>query len=282
MPNSPRQRRARRRRPTLSAPVVAAVDVGRPQLRHQLVDVLRRTQPATGRCCPRRGGRRPRARAATSAPGRRPRAGPGRWPAPTRVASLSQSRVRCRSVISSSRLRDARGTRRTTCGTGRRGPRGSGRPGAARAAGRPARRPAGSRRGSRAAPPRCRAVSSEGSKPSSVRSPSSSRQPARRCRCGRGRTARRRPGSRCSRRTQQVEVDVDSGVARGAGQRVAGGVDAHGLDQVLHRRRRCRPACSSAPAGRRDQVDHLADQDLEVLRAGCRRTRRTWPSAATT
>ena len=110
----------------------------------------RRPQPATGRGSPRRAGRRPRgAQHYIRSGARDPEQVEAVGEHLTRVASLSQSRVRCRSVTSSSPLSGR--TRQVVVPLvvrGRRGPRGSARPGAARAARPPAPPRAGSRRGS--------------------------------------------------------------------------------------------------------------------------------------
>ena len=57
-------------------------------------------------------------------------------------------------------------------------------------------------------------------------------------------------------------------VGRGAGQRVAGGVDADGLDQVLQRDDGAGALAHPHRLAVLDQVDQLADQDLEVVARG--------------
>ena len=62
----------------------------------------------------------------------------------------------------------------------------------------------------------------------------------------------------------EVEVEVDLGVGRVARQRVPGGVDADGSDQVLERDDRAGALAHAQRLAVLQQVDHLADQDLEV------------------
>ena len=147
-----------------------------------------------------------------------------------RVASTSSSRAGWRSVRSSSPMRQHPACRRT-CGSGRRSPRGSARPGGARAA-----RPPGDHR---AGTPRARAaaalgpcVSSAGSNRRRRSMPRSAALRSDRGTCGRGRTARRRPGCRwlLAHPRCRGSSGVSVGVAR---ERVAQRVDADPVDQVV-------------------------------------------------
>src|SRR5690606_8080428 len=64
---------------------------------------------------------------------------------------------------------------------------------------------------------------------------------------------------------QQVEVHVDVGVDRVAGQFVAGRVDTDRVDQVVHRHHGARTLAHPHRLAARDQVDQLADHHLDDL-----------------
>ena len=66
---------------------------------------------------------------------------------------------------------------------------------------------------------------------------------------------------------------------RGADQRVAGGVDADRLDQVLHRDDGAGALAHPHRLAVLDEVDHLADEHLEVTSGVVAEARRTSPSA---
>ena len=83
---------------------------------------------------------------------------------------------------------------------------------------------------------------------------------------------RRQPGVRvlhvvdrvfAGRRRPQRQVDVDRGVHRRADQRVAGGVDPDGLDEVVEGDDGAGPLAHPHRLAVADQVDHLADQHLD-------------------
>ena len=63
---------------------------------------------------------------------------------------------------------------------------------------------------------------------------------------------------------EQVEVEVDHRVHRRAREGVPRGVDADGLDQVLHRHHGAGPLGHADGLAVRHEVDHLPDEDLEV------------------
>ena len=190
-----------------------------------------------------------------------------------RVASLSHSRVRCRSVTSSSPCGTHPARRRTTCGSGRRAPRGSGRPGAARAA----RAACATTRGNSP-----RAASSAGL--GGVGRAATGRSRPRGARRPRPRAGATLAGARVGVLHVEDRVVVASAGAAGRGrgrscesverarQRVAGGVDADGLDEVVEVDDGAGALAHPDRLAVLDQVDQLADEDLEVVVRGRRRT----------
>ena len=63
---------------------------------------------------------------------------------------------------------------------------------------------------------------------------------------------------------EDVEVDVDVGVAGRPGQGIAAGIDPHRVDEVLEGDDRPRPLAHAQRLAVLDQVDHLPDEDLQV------------------
>ena len=156
----------------------------------------------------------------------------------------------------------APGTSRRTGGSHRPVPRGSGRPGAAHAAPRRSSAPAGTRRCCGSAHPLCRAVSS--SRCGGVGGDAEIGGVAgQRSRAGRARIARSRPGFRWtptdhSARSMSMVVSTER-----PDQRVAGGVDADRLDEVVEGDDGAGPLAHPHRLTVADQVDHLADQHLD-------------------
>ena len=72
---------------------------------------------------------------------------------------------------------------------------------------------------------------------------------------------------------QQVQINVDHRVRRGPGECIARGVDSHGLDEILQHHDGPRSLAHPHRFAVLDQVDHLADQDLEVLVRGVAESR---------
>ena len=72
---------------------------------------------------------------------------------------------------------------------------------------------------------------------------------------------------------EQVDVDVERRVRRGADQRVARRVDPHRLDQVFHCDDRARPLAHPHRLAVLDEVDHLPDQHLHHRRVVAERRR---------
>ena len=69
----------------------------------------------------------------------------------------------------------------------------------------------------------------------------------------------------------QRQVDVDRGVHRAADQRVPGGVDTDGVDQVVEGDDGAGPLAHPHRLAVADQVDHLADQHLDGVRVVAQR-----------
>ena len=195
-----------------------------------------------------------------------------------RVASFSHRRVRCTSVTASSPNGATRRWSYQRVVAARRAPRGSGRRGAARAARRPGRRRAGTP--ARRAEQRRLALVVEQRRRRSR--PRDAPRPRPRCGATRARAGVRvlhvEDGVLVAAPGQQVEVEVDAGVRRRARQRVAGGVDADGLDQVVDGDDGARPLAHPDRLAVLDQVDHLADEDLEVHARGVAERRARSPS----
>ena len=143
----------RRRRPTVSAPSRVARRRRRTRARRtSALHVGGRAAASAGAAMrrPRRAARRPRASRATHIrSGARDAEQAEAVGEHLRVASLSHSRVRCRSVTSSSPRGSTRHVVVPLVVRRRRAPPGSARPGAARAARPPGRRPAGTRASAR-------------------------------------------------------------------------------------------------------------------------------------
>ena len=130
-------------------------------------------------------------------------------------------------------------------------------------------------------PGRGRAARRRRRRPPPASSPRSAALRSHRRRAGRARTARSRPGCRCSAGARASRSrSIGGSIERGPGR--SGRVDADRLDQVLQRSHDGAGAIAHPDRlAVADQVDHLADQHLDGAR-GRRRARPRWPCSRPT